>query len=191
MIVLLLFYLFFPAVILYSCRKFSWLDKIGSVMLAYTAGLLIGNLGLFPTLSPEIHELLTLDAQQVKEEASTYVDSGTWTSKDHAAFSIYQLQDTLMSASILLALPLLLFSTNYKSICRFGKVYHSFSWHCSSCSQCNGGIWIFRFQGSIWRSVVEDKRNAGWCLHRRYTQFSFFKNDVGCGTCYLYFDPQL
>lgn len=84
-------------------------------MLAYAAGVLIGNLGLFPTLSSEIHELLTLDAQQVKEAASFYLESGTWTSKDFTAFSIYQLQDTLMSASILLALPLLLFSTNLKA----------------------------------------------------------------------------
>ncbi|MGY6520664.1 MAG: DUF819 family protein [Mongoliitalea sp.] len=84
-------------------------------MLAYAAGVLIGNVGFFPTLSSEIHELLTLDAQQVKEAASFYLESGTWTSNDYTAFSIYQLQDTLMSVSILLALPLLLFSTNLKA----------------------------------------------------------------------------
>ena len=47
-IVLLLFYLFFPMVILHACHKVRLFGKIGSVVTAYTAGFIIGNLGLLP-----------------------------------------------------------------------------------------------------------------------------------------------
>lgn len=160
-------------------------------MLAYTAGLLIGNLGLFPTLSPEIHELMTLDAQQVKEEASSYVESGTWTPKDHAAFSIYQLQDTLMSASILLALPLLLFSTNLKAFLRSARstILSLGIAVVAVSAMVVSGYFVFKgvYGDQLWK--------ISGMLVGVYTggtpNLASLKNDVGSGACYLYFDPQL
>ncbi|UJP63705.1 DUF819 family protein [Mongoliitalea daihaiensis] len=121
MIGLALFYLLFPAVILIACRKYSWLDKIGAVMLSYAAGLIIGNIGIYPLLSPDIHDLLTLDSASVKKQAKDLFASGEWTAQQYAALSIYQLQDTLMSISILVALPLLLFSTDLRVLVRSAK----------------------------------------------------------------------
>jgi uncharacterized membrane protein len=47
-IVLLLFYLFFPLVILQICHRVSLFRKIGTVVTAYTVGFIIGNVGLLP-----------------------------------------------------------------------------------------------------------------------------------------------
>lgn len=52
-IALILFFVFFPAVILYLCHRFAWLNKIGSVVIAYIAGLLLGNvIGIPDELNP-------------------------------------------------------------------------------------------------------------------------------------------
>lgn len=77
MIGLILFYLFFPAVILYFTHKYSIMNKIGAVVIAYFFGLVIGNSMLMP---------------------------------DNAE----ALQETFTEVSVLLAIPLLLFSTNIK-----------------------------------------------------------------------------
>ncbi len=49
-ILLILFYLFFPAVIIYFSEKFTIIEKIGTVVIAYIFGLILGNSGL---ISPE------------------------------------------------------------------------------------------------------------------------------------------
>jgi len=77
MIVLILFYIFFPAAILYLTHKFSAMNKIGAVLIAYFFGLVIGNSGLMP------------------EDAKT-------------------IQEPFSEISVLLAIPLLLFSTNVR-----------------------------------------------------------------------------
>ena len=78
MVALILFYLFFPAVILFLTHKFSAMNKIGSVLIAYFFGLVIGNSALMP---------------------------------DH----VRELQKNFSEISVLLALPLLLFSANIKA----------------------------------------------------------------------------
>ena len=77
MIPLILFYILFPAVILFLTHKFSAMNKIGSVLIAYFFGLVIGNSGLMPD------------------------DVGS-------------LQERFSEVSVLLAIPLLLFSANVK-----------------------------------------------------------------------------
>jgi len=59
-IVLIIFYVFFPMFILYLCRKFPMVNKLGSVLLAYGAGLLIGNIGILPEGSRAVQDLLTM-----------------------------------------------------------------------------------------------------------------------------------
>ncbi len=78
MVVIILFYLFFPAVILYLTHKFTVLNKIGSVLIAYFFGLVIGNSGLMPD-------------------------------------NVSEIQKNFSEISVLLALPLLLFSANLKA----------------------------------------------------------------------------
>ncbi len=58
---LVLFYLFFPLIILHLCHKFTFLNKIGSVVIAYTAGFILGNAGLISRINGlnHVQELMT------------------------------------------------------------------------------------------------------------------------------------
>jgi len=58
-IILVLFYLFFPMLILYLCRKFPMVNKLGSVVIAYGIGLIIGNIEILPEGSRAIQDTLT------------------------------------------------------------------------------------------------------------------------------------
>src|SRR5665647_1740079 len=48
LILLVIFYFTFPLVIIYMCKKWSFLRKLGTIVLAYGFGLLIGTVGVFP-----------------------------------------------------------------------------------------------------------------------------------------------
>ncbi len=74
---LIIFYLGTPILVLHLCHRYRFVNKLGSVVIAYIIGLVVGNAGILP---PE------------------------------AA----QVQDAMTSATIPLALPLLLFSLNIK-----------------------------------------------------------------------------
>ncbi len=60
LILLTLFYLLFPALLLYLCNKYKILDQIGAVVLAYFFGLILGNSGILPEGSQKIQELITM-----------------------------------------------------------------------------------------------------------------------------------
>ena len=76
-ILLILFYLFIPAIILYACKKSSLAKKLGSIVIAYGIGILLGLSGFLPENS-------------------------------------YEIQDLVSSASIPIAIPLLLFPSKIK-----------------------------------------------------------------------------
>ena len=48
-----------PAGVLWLCRKFSILGKIGPVLLLYALGIIIGNIGLMPEQMPAVQDLLS------------------------------------------------------------------------------------------------------------------------------------
>ena len=48
-----------PAGVLWLCRKFAFLGKIGPVLLLYGLGIIIGNIGLMPEQMPAVQELLS------------------------------------------------------------------------------------------------------------------------------------
>lgn len=56
---LIIFYLVSPAIILYSCKKISFLDKFGAVGIAYVLGLVLGNIGILNNDAKHIQETLT------------------------------------------------------------------------------------------------------------------------------------
>ena len=60
LILLALFYLFFPIFILYLCHKFPIVNKIGAVLLAYGFGLLLGNIGILPEGSGKVQDFMTM-----------------------------------------------------------------------------------------------------------------------------------
>ncbi len=57
---LALFYLFFPIFIIYLCHKFPIVNKIGSVLLAYGFGLVLGNLNILPEGSGKVQDIMTM-----------------------------------------------------------------------------------------------------------------------------------
>ena len=58
-IFLVLLFCLLPAGVLWLCRRFSLLNKIGPVLLLYGTGLLIGNIGLMPEQLPAVQDLLS------------------------------------------------------------------------------------------------------------------------------------
>lgn len=48
-----------PAGILWLCRRFAWLGKIGPVLILYFIGIIIGNIGLMPEQMPAVQEILS------------------------------------------------------------------------------------------------------------------------------------
>jgi len=77
-VLLVLFYVLTPALILYICRKFPWINKLGAVVVAYIVGLVAGNIGILPEGADKV-------------------------------------QNTIMSITIPLAIPLLLFSSDIRT----------------------------------------------------------------------------
>lgn len=58
-IILIAGFCLIPSGVLWLCRKYSFLKKIGPVMLLYGLGIIIGNIGLMPEQMPAVQELLS------------------------------------------------------------------------------------------------------------------------------------
>ncbi|EKB50505.1 DUF819 family protein [Cecembia lonarensis] len=115
LILLFIFYLIAPAVILYLCYRYPFLDKIGSVIIAYVFGLVLGNVGILPGLGEVLYEKIITHPHTNVKDVKNMLDAGLITANDLIGFQVYQLKDILMSITVLLAIPLMLFSTNLKS----------------------------------------------------------------------------
>ena len=59
MIILVVGFCLIPTGVLWLCRRFSWLGKIGPVLILYFVGIIIGNIGLMPEQLPVVQELLS------------------------------------------------------------------------------------------------------------------------------------
>ncbi len=59
MIILLLFYLIFPAAIVWLCNRVALLGKIGPIFLLYAVGIVVGNCGLLPEGSFALQDAIT------------------------------------------------------------------------------------------------------------------------------------
>lgn len=59
--ILIIFYVFAPLGILHACHRYKWVNKLGAVVIAYLAGLILGNIGLLQTIgsAPMVQDLLT------------------------------------------------------------------------------------------------------------------------------------
>ncbi len=111
---LVIFYLFFPALIIYATRKNSIVEKIGAVVIAYAVGLFIGNVGIFPQISEAYHNLLQGRVAMPADEAARLLEQGQITAGDLLRNRIASVQDMITTIAIPLALPLLLFSLNIR-----------------------------------------------------------------------------
>jgi uncharacterized membrane protein len=121
LLLLVILDLAFPLVIIYMCKKWSVLKKLGSIVLAYGFGLALGSSGLIPRGGDTYQLALQGRAFLPKPEMETLLSSGKITSEDADANSIANAQDLLISIIVPLAFPLLLFSLNIKRWLRFAK----------------------------------------------------------------------
>ena len=121
MILLVLFYLLFPLVIIFLCKKWSLLRKFGTIVMAYLFGLIIGTAGIFPEGSEGYRLELQNKPYLEKPVLEALIVEGKAVSGDIVVNNINELQDTLYSFALLLAFPLLLFSLNIRRWLKFAK----------------------------------------------------------------------
>ncbi len=120
-ILLILFYFAFPLVIICMCKKWSGLEKLGSIVLAYGFGLLFGSVGILPQGSEAYRLELQGRAALPDTEMQALLASGTISDSDVYTNSVASAQDILISIIVPLAFPLLLFSLNVRRWLRFAK----------------------------------------------------------------------
>ncbi|MDP4225818.1 MAG: DUF819 family protein, partial [Bacteroidota bacterium] len=58
--ILVLFYLLSPIVILILCHRFPFVNKLGSIVIAYIIGLILGNIGILPEGSDQVQNILSI-----------------------------------------------------------------------------------------------------------------------------------
>jgi uncharacterized membrane protein len=107
--------------LIYFCRKWSLLAKLGTIVLAYAFGLVIGTSGIFPEGSKEYKlQLLGRTAIPDKEMASL-VSAQKVQPVDIVVNKIKGIQDLIETITILLAFPLIMFSLNIKRWLKYAK----------------------------------------------------------------------
>lgn len=113
-ILLISFYLFFPLIIILLCKKWSLFAKLGSIVIAYAFGLILGNTGILPTGGQEYMILKEGRAVIPSAEMTMYYEEARLDADDLYANRINSIQDLITTIVIPLALPLLLFSLNIR-----------------------------------------------------------------------------
>jgi uncharacterized membrane protein len=120
-VLLVLFYFAFPLLIIYMCKRWSVLKKLGSIVLAYGFGLLLGSVGILPRGGEAYKMALQGRPSLPKYEVEALLKNGTITEVDNYVNTIASTNDMLVSAAVMIAFPLLLFSLNIKRWLRFAK----------------------------------------------------------------------
>ncbi len=120
-IILIIFYLTFPLIIIYLCKRWSVLKKLGSIVLAYGFGLLLGSVGMLPKGGEGYKMALQGRASLPKQEVELLLASKAITVEDQFVNTIASTQDMLVSVVVPLAFPLLLFSLNIRRWLKFAK----------------------------------------------------------------------
>ncbi|MEN8115987.1 MAG: DUF819 family protein [Bacteroidota bacterium] len=103
-----------PIVIIYLETKYSLAKKIGAVLMCYGLGIAVGNIGIFPETSEGYLALLKGAVFIPFGEMKEYLAAGLVTSEDVSRNTIAFLQDIFSSYTIMLCLPLILFSLDVK-----------------------------------------------------------------------------
>ncbi len=112
---LILVYILGPVAILRLCRKYIIFQRIGSVILAYALGLIIGNIGLLPAVSDFFYRIYSINPDITLDDVKQMFGQGTILESDILYYKIRELQDVFTIITIPIALPLLLFSTDIKA----------------------------------------------------------------------------
>jgi uncharacterized membrane protein len=120
-ILLVIFYFTFPLVIIYLCKRWSILNKLGSIVLAYGFGLILGSIGILPQGSEAYHIALQGRASLPDAEMQALLASGTISQSDSYVNLVVSTQDLLVSLIVPLSFPLLLFSLNIRRWLHFAR----------------------------------------------------------------------
>ncbi len=128
LIILVLFYITFPVLLIWLTMKYPLVKKIGAIVLAYAAGIIIANTGILPKGSDAFRDA-TIGQNRTyipKSEAVEMVAAGTLTERDLKVNSVAAVQDGAQTALVPLAIPLILFSLNVRRWLKFsGKGFLS------------------------------------------------------------------
>jgi uncharacterized membrane protein len=120
-ILLVLLYFTFPLVIILMCKRWSILKKLGSIVLAYGFGLILGSSGIMPHGTDQYRLALQGRASLPDTEMQALMASGTISQGDVYVNNIATTQDMLVSIIVPLSFPLLLFSLNIRRWLRYAK----------------------------------------------------------------------
>ncbi len=120
-ILLVLFYFLFPVLIIYLTQKSSFLKKVGAVVLAYAFGMLMGSIGILPKASEGFRVILKNKSTLPAIQARQLFDDGLISATDLVANTISSIQTDIHSVVIVLAIPLLLFSLDFKKWLKLSK----------------------------------------------------------------------
>ncbi len=120
-ILLVVLYFVFPLLIIFMCKQWPILKKLGSIVLAYGFGLVFGSLGLLPQGSDAYKLALQGRAALPKSEMQVLLETATLSPDDAFVNSIASVQDLLVSVVVPLSFPLLLFSMNIRRWLRFAR----------------------------------------------------------------------
>ncbi|MFV0365166.1 MAG: DUF819 family protein [Mangrovibacterium sp.] len=109
------FYMVFPAFIIWLTKKSTILNKIGAVVLAYAFGIILGNIGILPSLSADSLAFLPEGKNFFSpEKLHELINSGKISADNRLPNNILRVQNFLMSFAIPMAIPLLLLSLDVK-----------------------------------------------------------------------------
>ncbi len=111
---LALFYIFLPLLILHLAHRYRYVNKLGAVIVAYAVGLVLGNIGVLPSMGTFLNDYMLLNPKATIDDIMSLQAQGQISNSEQIAFRIYKLRDMLMSITILLAIPLMLFSANIR-----------------------------------------------------------------------------
>jgi uncharacterized membrane protein len=166
LILLALFCLVFPIFLIWLTHKYPFFKKVSAIVLAYATGIIIANVGLMPRASDAYREATIGEDRPYipKTEAVEMVAAGTISHSDSRYNSIAVVQDSMQSALVLLAIPLILFSLNVRRWLRFsGKGFLSMLLALVS-------VMVIVATGYlIFRNGVEDADKIGGMLIGLYT----------------------
>ena len=79
LVVLITIYFTVPLLIIYLCKRWSFFKRLGSIVIAYAFGLILGSSGILPTGSENYYLALKDDISISKEKLDSLLASGTIT----------------------------------------------------------------------------------------------------------------
>ncbi len=127
-ILLAVFCLLFPAFLIWLTTRYSFFKKIGAIVLAYAAGIIIANVGILPRGSEAFREAtVPMDRAYIpRTEIVEMVAAGTLSESDLRYNSFVTIQDNMQTVLVVLSIPLILFSLNVRRWLKFsGKGFLS------------------------------------------------------------------